>query len=377
MAIAILRKPVPLLTSARLLGPTLLIALSISTLISTALLVRQQRRTSTNSEARQATSAEPLPRLLIYRRSHKTGSTSMAAALLEIVEPLGYVGIQLASSEAGTTRLFTNLHIPRGRPVFLFSHNAVTRDVTTRPDVVIMDTFRDGYEQITSFCRAKRRVASCDEALANCVANDSVTLRHLYYRWAGREEEDDDTFIDVPLSSQYPALSTTALRTVFPHAVLHIDHYRKKNSTCPEVPSLRAIYQQRFAALDQQVDKLSRRLLIIAGYPHEVVNGEQNTLTLSEMLDMAEDMERLKYNLAPPRKAGLRSFAIEKAAAETGAWSKSRDGKWFIVPSANLNSFNRQKSKYGRRQGQDLTHDDVDDDDSDVVDDDDADDDAW
>lgn len=271
----------------------------------------------------------------------------MAAALLEVLEPLGYIPIQLASSEIGITYLYSNLHNPRGRPVFLFSHNNHTRRIGSHNhhETIIIDTFRDGYQQITSFCRAKRRIANCDDDLADCLENDRVVLRHLYYRWAGRAEEDEETFIDVPLSTKHAALSTTALRTIFPDAILKIDHFREKNSTCPEHEELRHIYRKRFAQLDEQVEKLSRRLLILTGYPHQLAEGEKSKLTLSEMLDVAESLEQRKYDLTPPRKAGLRSFRIEKAASDTGAWS-NQHGTWTILPSANMGSYNTRKSNF-------------------------------
>lgn len=276
----------------------------------------------------------------------------MAAALLEVLEPLGYIPIQLASSEIGITHLYSNLHNPRGQPVFLFSHNSYTRHISNHNhhQIIIMDTFRDGYQQITSFCRAKRRVADCNEQLADCLQNDQIAFRHLYYRWAGRTEEDEETFIDVPLSTKHAALSTTALRTIFPDAVLKIDHFRKKNSTCPENEQLRRIYRERFEKLDEQVDKLSRRLLILTGYPHQLADGEKSNLTLSQMLDVAENLERRKYDLAPPRKAGLRSFRIEKAASDTGAWS-NQHGTWTILPSANMGSYNTRKSNSENEYG--------------------------
>lgn len=285
-----------------------------------------------------------LPRLVIYRRTPKTASTSMASALLDVLLPLGYEPVKIEKSKEGPTKLFANLHSPAGKPVFLFSHNSFTREVTTRPDVIIMDTIRDGYQHITSYCRYKRNYKTCERSVVDCLENDPRALKQRYYRWAGRRKEDANTFINIPLSSEHPALSTTALRTVFPDVVLHIERYREVNSTCGEVKQVRDVYNRLYLELDKQVNKLRKRLLLLAGYPYTAVQNSSNLLSLAGMLDLAESIERTKYDLRPPRTAGIRSFTIDQISASTGAWAFI-NGNWVILPSVDMTVYEQRKNE--------------------------------
>lgn len=279
-----------------------------------------------------------LPRVIIYRRSIKTASTSMTNALLQVLVPLGYVPIANIASDVGKAHLYSNLHNPNGRPVFFFRHNRVTRNITNHNDVIIMDTFRDGYQQMTSYCRFRRGVQTCDQKLVDCLRNDQKALRQRYYRWAQHESEDSDTFIDIPLSSEYPALSTAAVRAVIPNAVLELDHFREKNSTCPEIPELRAVYNELYQEIEDQVHTLRIRLLTLAGYPYRIEQRVKESLSLVEMLDHAERMEAKKHNFRPPKKGMKVSMAITEAKAGAGAWTYE-NGKWVVAPSSNMQEF--------------------------------------
>lgn len=282
------------------------------------------------------TEADQLPRLVIYRRTQKTGSTSMATALLRALGPLGYVPIR--KSQDGYARLFSNLHNPSGRPVFIFGHNSFTRNLTSHTHVIILDTIRNGYEQMTSYCRYRRKRKSCDRQVADCLANDRSALSQRFYRWANRESEDVETFIDIPLSSEHPALSTTALRTVFPDAVLHVDHFRDVNSACPEVAEIRRVYDEHYQELEDQVETLSIRLLTLAGYPYRFVRGNSQSMSIAQMLNLAESMEKHKYDLRPPRKSEANSLDILLASADNGAWN-FQNGKWEIAPIKKMNAY--------------------------------------
>lgn len=274
----------------------------------------------------------------------------MASALLDALLPLGYEPVESRDAGVGLTKLFANLHSPIGKPVFLFNHNSFTRSVTSRPDVIIMDTFRDGYQHMTSFCRDKRNFKSCEEHVADCLQNNRAVLAQRHYRWAGREEEDPDNFIDIPLSSEHPALSTTALRTVFPGVVLRIEHYRERNTTCAELKQVRDVYNKLYSGLDRQVDELRKRLLLLTEYPYTVAKEPNVSLSLAEMLDLAENIERSKYDLRMPEKAGVRSFTIEKIFAGAGAWA-FKNGNWVILPSADMDRFERRKNSSEQLHG--------------------------
>ena len=178
------------------------------------------------------------------------------------------------------------------RRLFVAEHNGVTRKDTRGRKAVIIDTFVDGYKQMTSHCRfvEKYKVRHCDKELLDCLRGPARKER--FFRWAFRKREGEDTFIDIPLSSAHPALSTTAFRHIFPLAVLNVKHRNSAGSSCPEDARIRAVYQRNYKELEQQIDELRRRLLALSGYPF---NSRTSNVSLSEMLDAAERLERQKY----------------------------------------------------------------------------------
>lgn len=312
------------------------------------------------------------PALLIYRRSMKTGSSSMCEALLQALQPRGYVTLSYKPPQLRTVlhHLYvrndlTSLTLSSardGRPVdpsqtvrnkfasafsaqfssnesrrvrtvdddaaftprvLLVQHNDFVKSVHPDRDALIIDTFRSGYEQITSFCTHMQRVPSCDdiEAMQDCLLSN-VSRAQNWYRWAGRRAEDDDTYIDLPLSSAHPALSTTVFRTVFPGAILNISIYNHRGSTCLEHEALKQIYNEYYSELESQVQTLQHRMLLIAGYPTVVSkkglgkNYPKKMFSYRDMLDAAEREERRKYPQLdkPPEDAnrlfseGIRDF---------------------------------------------------------------------
>lgn len=271
--------------------------------------------------------ADNSPRLFIFRRTKKTGSSSMLTALAEALNPLGYEGIYVPA-ETMNVHVRNEYKRPNPRRLLISEHNRVTKAFHPTRSAVIADTVRDGYEQMTSFCRYVKKVPTCDDRLIECLRSKGA-LGQQTYRWAGREEEDEDTYIDLPLSSAHPALSTTVFRTVFPNATLDIQAYNVANSTCPESRELRSVYQSLYQSLDRQVLVLRRRLLVIAGYPPKVPKSHSN-YTTSDLLDAAEKMEREKYGdeLSEETIATRKESIIHKNLRNVDfmVWDVSSDG---------------------------------------------------
>lgn len=274
---------------------------------------------------------ENMPKLFIFRRTKKTGSSSMLTSLAEALHPLGYQGVYV-SSELMNVHVRNEYKRPYPRRLLIAEHNRVTKAFHPTRSAVIADTVRDGYEQMTSFCRYVKDVPTCDKELIDCLRSGSA-LSQLKYRWAGQEEEDDDTYIDLPLSSAHPALSTTVFRTVFPNSTLDIQAYNVANSSCPEETEIRAVYRSLYKELDKQVDTLRKRLLVIAGYPPRVPKGCPDCTT-TQLLDAAELLERAKYGdeLSSETRATRRESLIHKNLRNYNyrAWGISKNGSLYV-----------------------------------------------
>ena len=65
---------------------------------------------------------------------------------------------------------------------------------------MITDTIRDGFEQITSLCRFWLNVKGCDEEMKRFF-EDGRIVEQMRYRWGGELEENEQSYIDLPLSS--------------------------------------------------------------------------------------------------------------------------------------------------------------------------------
>lgn len=233
-----------------------------------------------------------IPPLFIYRRTRKTGSSSMLDALLRALEPFNYK--PLYHYDAYRMAIVVRAEMIRTIPtrIFVAQHNHVTRAHAAGRRTVIADTFTDGYKQITSFCRFVKQVKNCDTELADCLRSKEARAE-MTYRWGGRPREDDDTYIDLPLSSAHPALSTTVLRRVYPNVTLDVHQFNVVGSSCNHSAALRLVYDQHYANLEKQISHLRGRLLNLAGYPAHGLVG--HNLTVVEMLDAAEVLESQKY----------------------------------------------------------------------------------
>lgn len=264
--------------------------------------------------------------LFIYRRSFKTGSSSMSVALYHALTREGFTAVIRDDKEA---RIIARSEFvrPNARKLALLYHNAMHRGYHSGTRAVVADTVRDGFDQVTSFCRTKRRVATCDDAMVHCMNSSRSNL--LTYRFAGRLLEDDDTYIDLPLSSAHRALSAAVLRTVFPNATLHVDVYNRKNTSCEESEELRAAYDSMYSELEKQNKKLLERMLVIAGYPLRKESRIDGKYSVRQLVDAAEAIER--------RKLDLREQVVEDGfpkvifrSLNDWEWTEAQDGSLVV-----------------------------------------------
>ena len=219
----------------------------------------------------------------------------MLTALISQLVPLGYMPIyqRMERTNALVQAEYVS-HTPR--KLLILEHNQITKAHHPQRSAIIADTVRDGYKQMTSFCRYVIGVRKCtgDEML-QCL-NSSEALRQNSYRWTYREKEDGDTYIDLPLSSEHPSLSTTIFRRVFPNATLDLKMFNAKGSACAENEEIRQMYRNKYQKLEKQITVLRKRMLILAGYP-EVADESNGKITIVDMLDEADKREQQKYDI--------------------------------------------------------------------------------
>ena len=162
------------------------------------------------------------------------------------------------------------------------------------------------------------------------LSNDS--LNQMTFRWAGRKVEDEDTFIDIPLSSSHPFLSTKALRTIIPRLSLSLERINVHNSSCSDLSLLRTIYRRNYVVLDRQIQTLKRRLLVITGYPYEVRGG--NSIQLDELLASAEEIEQKTYlsSIQESKKDSsiATMFSFVALTKKYTNWKQDKEGKMLL-----------------------------------------------
>lgn len=282
------------------------------------------------------------PPLFIYRRTKKTGSSSMLAVLLPQLQRMGYTPLYLhrGAMEVAVRSEFVRAH---PRRLFIAEHNRITRMHHPRRLAIIADTIRDGYQQMTSFCRYVRKVKSCDNrnavgAMARCLRSSDAQAQ-MFYRWAERKQEDDDTYIDLPLSAAHPALSTSVIRTVFPNITLDLTkQYNRRYSACPERKTIRAVYDELYQPLEDQILALKRRMLLLAGYPFSVVKQFKLNITIDDMMDEADALEMRKYPQLLSESSGA-SRSKKKKSGYSDVHEQLRGSKqhWFHDDQGILN----------------------------------------
>ena len=284
-------------------------------------------KTAIPCERRQPVEAlSRVPDVFIFRKSKKTGSTSGLEAILRCLIPEGYTPLYNETSVVGDI-VRAEAHKPSPRKLIVSNHNGISREHTGNRFTVIADTVKDGYQQITSFCRYMHGVEKCDSDEMRLCIRSSASRYQIRYRWTGREKEDSDTYIDLPLSVEHPALSATIFRRVFPHATLDIARNNVHGSSCEEIPSLRKIYDEHYPALDEQVLRLRKRILTLAGYPSVMTN-----FSVVQLLAAAERTEQAKYNLRghEPTKHHGEFLLNVKSSSKSYRWYISKDSKLLL-----------------------------------------------
>lgn len=261
----------------------------------------------------------------------------MMNALMDSLTPLGYHAVPQMTNELEDI-IRNEFYKPNPRRLMVLHHNKVTKNMHPRHNqaAIIADTVRDGFKQVTGYCRYMRGVKTCGEDMLTCLRSNSSIEQNLY-RWGGRQEEDVDTYIDLPLASDYPALSTTVLRSVFDSNVtLKLARYNVRSKSCDpdkdqEGKIAKELYDTLYQPLDEQIMTLRKRMLVIAGYPYNVDKEVKASVGLEDMMQAADDLENLKYGIGEPKMAPRgKSGQVKQLLRKLQMWRKV-DGKLVLV----------------------------------------------
>lgn len=247
----------------------------------------------------------------------------MREALLVALKPYGYETVPYRMESLPTILHRTYLRPSKTpRRIILIQHNAITRDIHPLKNAVIADTIRNGFARITSHCRHVQHVATCGEDMIECLKSN-VTRNEIYFPWAGRSEETFDNYIDLPLSSGHPALSTAVVRTVFPNLTLHLHKYNLRSTACEETPELRQVYDKYYSLVDKQVATLQKRMLTLAGFPTSFYDDTE-AYSLEDLLDAAE---RIQADLNPALNT---TPDFMKSASKTVMDFRGSIPRWYV-----------------------------------------------
>lgn len=274
-----------------------------------------------------------IPDLFIFRRTKKTGSSSMLDAIITELKPMGYHALYFSGSHMDSA-VHGEYSSPTPRKLLVAEHNHVTKNYHPRRNAVIADTVRDGYKQMTSYCRYVKGVRECAGKMMMACLKEPGSLKQNWYRYAEGDKEDSDNYIDLPLSSEYPALSTTIFRNVYPNATLQVDKYNSQNSTCPEISRIRRVYSKNYKELDTQIERLQKRMIVLAGYPYTRDRNVKKSISIEDMLREAEKREEKKYAI-------IKGKALEQAYSDNHKvliatlkhWTRNEKGELYLTYS--------------------------------------------
>lgn len=308
-------------------------ALSKFSLPSSLLSTESQHETAFSLQGSVDGAMPSWPELFIFRRTKKTGSSSMMNALMDVLQPLGYYALPHMPPEMENV-IRNEYRRPTPRRLMVLHHNKVTKNMHPRGRraVIIADTLRDGFKHVTGYCRYLKGVQTCEADMEECLRSN-VTLSQMRYRWAGRDHEDSETYIDLPLASDLPALSTTILRTVFPNATLTLKRYNVRGKSCADRTPAKKVYDELYGELDEQVEKLRKRMLIIAGYPYLVDSASRGNVTIEDMVAAADRIENEKYKFGEIEMAPSgKSNQVKNLLRLLQIWRRDETGKLVLVP---------------------------------------------
>lgn len=97
----------------------------------------------------------------------------------------------------------------------LESHNSTTRKDLHGKYFLIVDTLRDEFLEMTSYCRFTKQDSTCVQEIIDCLRDSNAMVERTTYRWENHTGESINNYIYISLSTAYLELSTTPMRFAF------------------------------------------------------------------------------------------------------------------------------------------------------------------
>lgn len=253
-----------------------------------------------------------VPVLSILRRSFSAEADRISHALQVSLAGAGFVELEKPNGMTTADALSNRFRYNMSAKTLVSTPNSLLRTAHPSGRAILLSPLSDGIVDVASHCRRqvqrsrndKHSFLACDDPdVIRCVGTSEAVSEIERARWAHREYEDEETYINIPLSPRHPKVSTLALRSVFPDALpLVFDHPVLDNGSVGDDceifdDTLFEAYSKSMRPLEQQIDTLRQRLLIIAGFPVDVdkrIKDVPNApVAPSHLLDAAERIARL------------------------------------------------------------------------------------
>lgn len=213
-------------------------------------------------------STASLPQLIIFRQT--TRAPRMIMKIVSFFESHRYKTVGVSGVETGTeVDALTRNEFIRPFPRHLFTTGGhVTKTYHPERNTLTIALFSHGANE-------------------NC----SMSIKNA---WLATKNEDDDSYIDLPLSPRHPAISTTAFRTLFPSRRDALFKFQQEMVICDNFSSTEIRKRDYYTEVKGR-STLMERLLVITGYPFVANRSHTGApISLMEMLDAAEELERIK-----------------------------------------------------------------------------------
>lgn len=249
------------------------------------------------------------PPLVIYRHTSSRRSARILRGLSSTLQYVGYTTVHVGADVTDEhiaarfrkppSSYLSNTPEPK---LLVVSQHRLTRRAHPERRAVIAAGIVTSLTDLLSYCVSTLPHAPIDcedEVLSSCVRDASKSEDIVSNRYGPNTTHNADDYVDMPLASSHPVLSTAVLRLVFPEAPLM--QFRGEIplgelSDVAEIPECTKPQREKLSddmesATDVLVNMrvaMIRQFLIMAGYP--CVSKGKPEVTLEAMLDTAEEM---------------------------------------------------------------------------------------
>lgn len=224
------------------------------------------------------------PNIILYQDPSYMETSKMKMELMDDAKSQNYVPVFGKDQEIVSTVRAALLSSKKKR-FFVHTNSTLSRASFPGLKVVTVKTILDGFLQMKLFCRIVRSISKCDIEMESCVGSIAFQ-REASKRWNSQPfDYNYNNYVDLPLSPMYPAISTAIVRTILRHTPMFSRSTYEDNNLCADNRALRSAYEKSASLLDNEVDMMKERMVVISGY---TVKREQTNVTTDDILEHIE-----------------------------------------------------------------------------------------